>query len=213
MTCALLPVFTLTLLVLTPAVAHGDPPSATRPSAASPMADGRLPCSTSSDYCHDGFYLRETASLGYATIVSTGSVSPSRSGGTFSVSGAIGGTLAPGFVVGGILGVSLAGAFQSPHLGPFIDWYPTAAGGWHTGLAVEARLLTTSLAGQSLIGVGPSATLFAGYDWWFLRQWSLGLLVSASAGPTETMHHDGGDDSGFRFAPLEFVLGGTALYH
>jgi hypothetical protein len=207
------PVVTLTLRMLTPSFAHGEPPNTTRAATASGAADVHVPCSTTGHYCHDGFYLRETVSLGYATLVSTGTASASTSSSTFSVTSAVGGTLAPGFVVGGVLGVGLSGAFQSPHAGAFIDWYPAATAGWHAGVSVEARLLTASLSGQSLTGVGPSTTLFAGYDWSFLRQWSFGLLASASAGTPQTMRRDGDGDSGFRFAPFEFVFGGTTLFH
>jgi hypothetical protein len=205
----LFPVLTLTLPMLTPGFAWAEQPQTTQTT----MAAEPIPCSTTGDYCHDGFYLRVTTGFGHDTLVSVGDASASRSGGTWLATVAVAATPVRGFVVGGVLGAGISSAFDSTRLGSFIDWYPEARGGWHLGISAEAWLVVAPVAGQSAHGIGPGATLFAGYDWWIRRQWSLGLVASVSAGPVETMRDDRGVDSGLRFAPFEFGLGGSTLFH
>jgi len=172
-----------------------------------------VPCVATTTHCHDGFYARFTLGLGYADLISDRAGANSMSSGLLSATVAVGGTPARGLVLGGVLGSDVAGAFQGVRLGGFADWYPSPEGGWHAGLAISAWLLVTAAGGENLTGVGPTATLSAGYDWWVRSQTSFGVFVSASGGSEEKMLDSNGNDSKYRFAPVDLLLGASMLFH
>src|SRR5262249_15855224 len=147
---------------------------------------------------HDGFYFRVSTGFGYGAFSGTGpngnvSISDAASLGAI----ALGGTVAPGLVVGGSVGAvsitqtTLKGAPGSPsvdasqvHIAPFLDWFPRPSDGWHVGGMLGfggPSLRRSSVDGTGLSVVG---SVFGGYDWWIGPQWSLGLALLASGTPS-----------------------------
>jgi hypothetical protein len=149
-------------------------------------------------HTHDGFYLR--LGLGFGSLSGTvkqtvGSfeTESDASGGGVAVEFAMGGTVAPGLVIGGgSYGVSIPtptydtdgteadgdGLILSS-IGPFIDYYFDPTGGGHIQAAVA---FATADQGEgdladSYSGTGYSLMIGGGYEWWIGEQWSLGLLA------------------------------------
>jgi hypothetical protein len=140
----------------------------------------------------------------------------------------IGGTLGSGFVLGGGFvaqdisdpdvtvepevalsdDISTSDALGILVLGPFVDWFFDETGGFHAG----------AVFGIGSIGLrddddeassGLGASVFAGYDFWVAKQWSLGvegrvLFVSSD--------RSFGEDT-FEDRARGFQLLFTALYH
>jgi hypothetical protein len=144
---------------------------------------------------HDGFQFRGAIGGGYLSD----SESPDKatiSGGAGGFELYAGGFVIPGLSIGGFLGglsapgpsVTVNGqttqttnsaSLTAVWLGPYIDWYPDAQGGFHASLAPElTRLSVNNGVGSSLdsnagwgIGVG------AGYDFWITHAFSIGVLA------------------------------------
>jgi hypothetical protein len=159
---------------------------------------------------HDGFYFRVAAGFSvYDERLMSDDSAPggkveARNRGISSVSDlAIGGTVAPGWVVGGgiysldvvasTLRVDRASATVPDELdpglrglsviGPFVDWYPNVRGGFHAqgalGLAtLTARVFAHPATEKSdYIAVGGALLLGTGYEWWVADEWSIGVLA------------------------------------
>lgn len=165
----------------------------------------------------DGFFLR--AGLGPAFALGTLSIpageQDSRGLGV-GTELSLGGTVAPGLVLGGATfpmvvpspsydGVDAGGQHVSG-TGPFVDWYPSARGGWHlrAGLLLAAGYLDGGERG-SKVGVGYGATLGGGYDAFVGDEWSLGFVARATA-----YQLSGVDDSLRLLSP---ALLAVATYH
>jgi hypothetical protein len=161
-------------------------------------------------YYHDGFYLRLSAGFGgqwsaSSTDKSNATATVAGSGGAFDI--LMGGTPAPGLVVGGGLILQEAmspsvevktgtGGTASPGLdggtsaalgfgmlGPMIDAFPNPNGGFHFGgLLGVASIGLKGQNGNQSTGGGLSA--WGGYMWWVSSQWSLGGLLRFSAART-----------------------------
>ncbi len=147
---------------------------------------------------HDGFYLR--AGLGGGGLVDAidGPFWPdvSVSGGSVAFELAVGGTIAPGLVLGGMFAadwvqnptIEVAGFSAEADttvgvlgmLGPFIDWYTDPRAGFHLQACIAAARITISddsgdrsdhqpLGGAILLGVG--------YDWFVGGEVALGGLL------------------------------------
>lgn len=198
------------------------------PTAAAPSGPAG-PCPTDAT-CHGGFYLRASApGIGYLSLAGQGPAGhASLSGVSFSGSVAMGGTPLAGFVVGGMIrlsvideplhdgqAVSASGAnVYVERWGALVDWYPSPALGWHLGVELGADLSEVSIpGGLSMTGLGFGGTIFAGYDWWVLPQWSLGLALSASTGTVESMVDSSGNDMGYRLKPTDAAVDLTILFH
>ena len=157
-------------------------------------------------YYHDGFYLRLSSGFGglWATSsVDHHSASAKVSGPATTFDVMVGGTPAPGLVVGAALLLQSAfdpnvelrgqqnvpglasrtssnGQLVSALLGPMIDAFPNAAGGFHFGGLLglsAANLASKDDTGSGGLGV----STWAGYMWWASSQWSLGGLIRLSA--------------------------------
>jgi hypothetical protein len=159
---------------------------------------------------HDGFYLRISAGFGGAwtsSKVTSGDFSSTdRPKSEVSGSGAsfdfmMGGTPAPGLVVGGGIlfqetfspsvpqpeGTSVPGfdpgtlsSLPFLMIGPMVDAFPNPSYGFHFGgLLGLAQMGLKDNQGNSSGGVGIAAWL--GYMWWTSSQWSIGGLVRGSA--------------------------------
>jgi hypothetical protein len=145
---------------------------------------------------HDGLYARLGAGIPFAF----GSAEPDGGGPKADISGiglgtelAIGGTLAPGLVVGGgaysmILpspkyefdgGENELGTHHAGTLGPFVDYYVDPKGGLHAQAALLLSFLVVDekkdeFEGESGGGFGVMAGV--GYEFWIGEQWSVGPL-------------------------------------
>jgi hypothetical protein len=164
---------------------------------------------------HDGFYLRFGNGLAVYdermqskdSDVYNGEIK-SRTRGIASVGEfAIGGTIKPGWVLGGgIYTADLVASTlkleedssQAPPaeldtelrnlvlLAPFIDVYPNPRYGFHVqgalGLAVLApRVFGSSATDRSdYAAIGGGLMIGAGYEWWVADEWSLGILGRAT---------------------------------
>lgn len=189
-------------------VASGDaptaPPESTTPAGATeassaPPGDAIYvaqpplpPLQPRSRHYHDGFYLRLSVGFGGLGVSSNGGgVNSTASGWGGAIDFLVGGTPAPGLVVGG--GVLLQEAFSPSYsergpsgpvgfgmLGPMIDAFPNPAGGFHVGgLVGLSRVGLDDAHGNASGGLGLS--VWAGYMWWASSDWSLGGLVRLSA--------------------------------
>jgi hypothetical protein len=164
---------------------------------------------------HDGFYLR--IGSGFAVfderlqsdeLASGASIEARNRGIATSSDIAIGGTVAPGWVIGGGIytvdliastlrtsGASLTeipaeldpGLRNSSIIGPFVDWYPNVRGGFHAQAALGLATLTPRLFGHpatddsEYLALGGGLLIGAGYEWWIADEWSLGVLTQFGA--------------------------------
>lgn len=174
---------------------------------------------------HDGFYLRTTLSFGlYGGGQSAGDDDAQRDvdidGSGLDVSVLVGGTPSPGLAVGGglQLGSLLRPDFDEQGdalatrnvgfllLGPFVDGFPKANGGWHLGGMVGLAGLGETAVSDASAGFGGAA--WVGYDTWVGADWSLGGMLRFTALATT------GDDPADHSASLLGVsLGLSVLYH
>lgn len=144
---------------------------------------------------HDGFYLRLGAGLGY----SIGKAKPDRGAGDATASGAaaatevaVGGTVAPGLVIGGgsyslilpspkydVDGTKAdGGTHHVGGLGPFVDYYVNPKEGLHAQAALLLAYMVVDKTDHSEGASGPGfgGMLGVGYEVWLGEQWSLGPL-------------------------------------
>lgn len=147
---------------------------------------------------HDGFYLR--LGLGFASANGTvefkdTDIEADVTGGGLAVELALGGTVAPGLVIGGGsygasipkatwdagggLGEADAGALVLSSIGPFMDYYFDEHGGGHLQLAIAFAAVSQEEGddlGENYDGTGYALMIGGGYEWWIGDEWSLGLL-------------------------------------
>lgn len=159
---------------------------------------------------HDGFYLRIASGFSvfderFESDELAGGKLQARNRGIAHLSDlAVGGTVAPGWVVGGGLysldliastlrtdgnGVDPIPSELDPGLrsltliGPFVDWYPSVRGGFHVQAALGLATLVPRVFGHPATSdsdysaVGGGLLLGAGYEWWVADEWSLGVLT------------------------------------
>jgi hypothetical protein len=180
---------------------------------------------------HDGFYLRISAGFAaYDERLESGDLPlggslEARSRGIATMSDvAIGGTVAPGWVIGGGIFTAdlLASTFRTsgdalavppseldPGLrsvsvfAPFVDWYPNVRGGFHVRGAIGLSTLTPQVFGHpatqrsEYLAVGGGLVLGVGYDWWVADEWSIGVMSQAIA-----RYLSGEDDDGVKWTHL-----------
>ena len=150
-------------------------------------------------HVHDGFYLRfglgasygrasvQTDRVSQLDVVVTG-IGP-------SADLWVGWTVAPGLVLGpaiSTLGAATGGAEVGTDqsagsgsasgvlIGAFIDAYPVSEDGYHFGGVLSLASLsqtTESGADEDYVGGGVGVSIFAGYDAWIAREWSLGGML------------------------------------
>jgi hypothetical protein len=166
---------------------------------------------------HDGFMLQLELGPGYASLPGTAEEAGTSTdvdvrgmscvGGTF-----VGGTPAPGLVVGG---ATLGHVIYSPKMevggqevdgygddnlslslvGPFVQYYPDPSSGLNLRLAlgfVWAKAMDDNIE-DAATGFGVNASL--GHDWWVGDEWSLGMAARVTyAHVREESTGVGGDD-------------------
>lgn len=188
------------------------------------------PCAQPPDaYRHEGFYLRLAGGLNYAAFGGTGGGRDvSIHGLTQGATLAIGGTIADGFVLAGVLGgEQVRDTFHGGprpernatvafgELGALVDYYPKPTDGWHFGAVVALGAITLSDAGlpRDATGASFAGTLFGGYDFWIGPEWSLGLMLTFSGATTGTLKDSDSNDSGYRLHALSAGLSYTFTLH
>lgn len=163
------------------------------------VAVAYAPTSEAGDHSHEGFQFRGALGGGYLSDNETpdGSTTTATiSGGAASLEAFFGGSPEPGYTVGGFVSGSSApgpslsvngrpvGSTNSntslnfANIGPYFDWYPDPAEGFHALATLSfARLtLTTNDQQQGDAATGFGLGLGAGYDWWVGKEWSVGVL-------------------------------------
>jgi hypothetical protein len=180
-------------------------------------------------FTHDGFYLRFELGFGAFGASGTGpSGSASTGGAAEDLVLAIGGTPVEGFVVGGLIGglatssppsgtiPSNATSMGELILGPFVDWFPNARGGWHVGGALGLGGLSVDRYGaDNLSSLSLGGRAFGGYDFWIGPQWSLGITAAIQfvtrGNLTDSSQNDA--PSGYSMGALGGAISVTLLYH
>jgi hypothetical protein len=159
---------------------------------------------------HDGFYFRVASGFSVlderldSDAVEGGNIE-ARNRGIASLSDlAFGGTVAPGWVVGGgiysldlvasTLRIKGSATQQLPAeidpglrslalIAPFVDWYPNVRGGFHVQAALGIATLVPRVFGHPATSqsdysaVGGGLLLGTGYEWWVADEWSIGVLT------------------------------------
>ena len=177
----------------TPATAAAPPPPA------EPVPASDLPRAGS--HTHDGFYLRMAIGPAYVFLnsdvtIGTASASGSVSGPGLAGELMLGGTVAPGLVVGGgsqgaVLPSGASGTIKASDgtssdlkttetgvgnmIGPFADYYFKPQDGLHAQLLLGyAQYQAGSSDSGKSSGFGVSAGF--GNEWWVADEWSIGVL-------------------------------------
>jgi hypothetical protein len=195
---------------------------------------------------HDGLYLRLGAGIGRlaASFDSErsaqlgGSVEGTLAKGAGAFELGIGGTPAPGLVIGGTLNASFSGDVTTQDLrvngavapdihyaqaalvflGPFVDYYIDAHLGWHVqgALGVAGFSLTEGQRGFNQVRSrtetgGLGFAVGAGWEGWIAKQWSMGALLRLMYASVETNEND---SERWAYRALAFPeLLFTATYH
>lgn len=148
-------------------------------------------------HLHDGFYLR--MALGYGPLnvtesVANTSVETKLKGNGTAFELIIGGSPTPGLAIGGSLFThaikpkieTATGSVESTKsifvlsLGPMVDWFPSATGGFHVGGGVGWGTLNA----VNYTSTGTAFHLFTGYDFWIGNEWSLGPALRLTSSRT-----------------------------
>lgn len=141
-------------------------------------------------HVHRGFYLAGDFGMGYmnATFTAGGGPSVGAEGLNMNGSVLVGGQASTGLAIGGgaIFDVSPAAEFDQSGtgvgnaniynvmVGPFIDSYPQANGGWRMGGSIGFSTVGTSL-GSGATAFGPGFAAWFGYTPWVSDNLSIGL--------------------------------------
>jgi hypothetical protein len=146
---------------------------------------------------HDGFYARVDGGLGTLlhTNISGGGADVSSSGLTLDYDLLLGGSIAPGFTLGGTLlgSLQLSGNWEASGrsvstaslntfiIGPFAEGYPNPEGGLHFGGALGLARAGLDLPGDNTSAYGLGGAFWAGSDVWVAPDWSIGGLLRLDA--------------------------------
>jgi len=179
---------------------------------------------------HEGFFARSESGLSFYWADVSGSVPRSGIRG-IGQSGAIsiGGTPARGLVLGGTMwtaridpvfvenGRSVTPDDDSVKLtllrtGPFIDFYPDPARGFHVqAAALFAIQIESDVKGNPIepAAFGPAVSIGVGYEWFTSGEFSLGLVARAALGQVVRAPKAGSEH--MRWFVPDLALSGT--YH
>ncbi len=179
---------------------------------------------------HDGFYLRMALGGGYMTDSETvsGGLDFTIKGGAGTAEFALGGTPAPGFVIGGAVSAVVASSPTIEHggtsvtasgmdlnlslVGLFVDYYFDPTGGLHAqGTVGYGELSVSDDSGNKTTQnpTGPGFNLGLGYEWWVGEQWGIGLLGRVTYASLKYEMSAGEDKHSVLVPALLF----TATYH
>jgi hypothetical protein len=200
-----------------PAESQPAAPATTEPSP------GEIP--EKGAYTHDGFYLRLGIGGGYVDdkfkytglggLFGLDQIEGHASGGSFEADVSAGGAIKPGLIIGGSLFIEQVASPKVTYngedinadvsvgtfglIGPMIDWYPQAHGGFHLGGTIGGARITMKDSSGNLKSnqpVGGGGIFFIGYDWWVAQEWSLGVQAQL----TGAALFDSSDDVDHDFA-------------
>jgi hypothetical protein len=193
---------------------YGPPPGYYRPAPRH-----AAPSYYAGDQQHDGLFVRGTVGMGYLTASeSSNGVSYTYSGFGLTLSGAIGGTIAPNLVLfGEILGTSVVQADLSETgyqgasgydltmfgFGPGMAYYVEPINLYFSGTLAFTKISFTDsnsqyLASDTSLGVGIS--FMVGKEWWVGRDLGVGIAGQAHVA---SMNHP---DAGTRMTAAAFSL-------
>lgn len=182
------------LVLALPAAAQEAP----QPVAAKPTIDLAVPKPqapvTRRYRQHEGFYLRANLGIGSFDVGGDGDLSTGGMSLAYDLLLGFGPT--PGLALGvGALGdLQLSGDWEVAGssvgsgdllgltVGPFVDAYPNAKGGWHFGALAGLALHSYELGNDERSALGFGGAVWAGHDVWVGPEWSVGgqLRVDAS---------------------------------
>ncbi len=215
------------LLWTSVAAAQSSTPEAPRPAPAPclPAVAAAMPPGA---YLHDGFYLRLGMGVAYTGFWGSHPAGAGSLRGFGSdTTGAIGGTLGRGVVLGAMLHVTDRESTDGVHsplgagtesdsilgLAFLVDWYPYPRKGWHAGGAIGIGGVGISGTNATFFSDSVTGSLLGGYDWWIGPEWSLGLLLVATGVSKATLQDSNGDDSGYHLAGGSIALETSLLLH
>jgi hypothetical protein len=171
-----------------PPGAYGPPPGAYGYPAEPPPPMGPPP--DAGVHQHDGFYLRMGLGGGYASFDgSVVGIDTSIKGGGGAMELLLGGTPAPGFVIGGgfiftslnkpkvkvgNLEADATNNLSFGMIGVFADYYIDPTAGFHIQGMLGYANAQPETNGSNNSVAGPGFFLGAGYDFWVGDQWSIG---------------------------------------
>lgn len=183
-------------------------------------------------HTHDGFYLR--LGLGFGSMSGTAKRKfagledeQDGSGGGVASEFALGGTVAPGLVLGGgIYGISVPSpSYEDDNgtstdgdqlvlssIGPFIDYYFDPNGGGHIQAAIALGVASQAKGDldAAYSGTGVALMFGGGYEWWIGEQWSMGILARLQYFSVKG-HPDEDDASALGFNADDVDVEGTFL--
>jgi hypothetical protein len=147
-------------------------------------------------------------------------------GAGYSVALALGGSIAPGLILGATIRVEGANGslHGSPYgssavgiteLGLLVDWYPNADIGWHLGgEGGFGDVLISPSGGNADMSNGSfGGAVFGGYDWRLTdSRWAFGVLAVASGVFVGNLQDAHNFDTGYRVQGFATSLEGTVLF-
>jgi hypothetical protein len=202
------------------------PPPVYAPGPAPPAFAPPAPPPDPSIRHHDGFYLRLSLGPGFLFDSVDSNVVGDAEYRGFALAGEflLGGTPAPGFVIGagtqGGTGLSPSLEIQGEEgeapnvlamnaLGAFADYYFDAHGGWHAQAFVGFAVLAADDSKPDENPSGFALSAGAGHEWWVGDQLGLGVLVRVSYA---SLHYSKNDIEETHTAVVPCLLG-TLTYH
>jgi hypothetical protein len=183
---------------------------------------------------HDGFYLR--LGIGFGFMNTTGEVDVPGSN-ELKITGAgltgeflIGGTPAPGFVIGGgTMGFTVfdpkfevngqeqnttADSVNLSMIGLFVDVYPNPEQGLHIqGMIGYAQLSSDETDSDDERPGGLGLSVGVGYEWWVGEQWGVGILGKLAYASTKIDGTVGGTSVDITYTTVAPALLFTATLH
>lgn len=193
---------------------------------------------------HDGFYIRLATGPGMLRtsreleVNAFGREYPTEHSSILGSAGhlelTLGGTPAPGFVVGGsVLSwfAWLAGTeFRRDDgtirdlddvglvvIGPSIDGFTSKARGFHVGFVLGAAAMWAQLPEEEVFenigGTGGAVSFALGYDWWLADEWSLGFVTRLTGALIGGQHTDMGATAEETSGVGTFGVAITTLFH
>jgi len=183
----------------------------TKLTSAGTQEQGSAHSSDAADPAHRGFYFRAGSGASVLAFRGNGAAGSARITGFSSNFGlSLGGSIAPGLVLAGTIqtaqtqGPFRGGPFRNAtvtatdgtiekatnlamaarsEIGLLVDFYPKLTSNWHLGASFGIGMLSvTNLANNGAsYGAGLGGSVFGGYDWHVIRDWSIGLNVIGSA--------------------------------
>jgi hypothetical protein len=174
-------------------------------------------------HLHDGLHLKLSGAFAVTSFAEEGSTVRSGAwaeGPTDTL--LVGATPWRGVVVGGGVHASFPRAsFQDGRsvsavtgtVGPFVDWYPDPKDGWHIGALAGVGLVRLQAPATSETSGTLGVMVMAGYDWWILPEWSLGVDAMAAAATDGSPLDYGSNGPRYRIAPLSAGLEVGLTFH